>query len=72
MLIEKFNRSVADAKQPDLSVETSLADAAGTLFTGRIWGASAEPPLTMVEFSTPTNGLVHCTSEVVADHAWLA
>lgn len=71
LLIEKFNRSLADAEQSELSLDPGLAEVGAVVTAGRIWGSDAEPPLQLVQFSAPNYGLVRCTSSVVVDHAWL-
>jgi hypothetical protein len=71
VLIEKFNRSLAAAKQSELSLDITLAEVGEAVTTGRIWGSDTEPPVTVVRFSAPSNGLVRCTAEILMDRAWL-
>ncbi len=70
-LIAKFNESVTEAKHGAVSLDPTLGDISDTLADGHIWGSAPEPPLRMVAFSTPRNGLVSCIRDELMDDAWL-
>jgi hypothetical protein len=71
VLIDKFNRTLPAARQSALAIDPGLASAREALGHGRIWGSTAEPPLRIVEFGRPANGMVECTFDEVLDSAWL-
>jgi len=70
-LIGKFNEAVTQAKHSGDSLDPTLADISDTLADGHIWGSGPEPPLRMVAFSTPRNGLVSCIRDELMDDGWL-
>jgi hypothetical protein len=71
-LIEKFNRSVAAANASTLTLDPTLSELRDVLLEGRIWSADPQPPVRLVQFSAPANGLVSCTVDVAIDEPWLA
>src|SRR6266542_1548965 len=66
-LIEKYNRAVRDAKQDAVSIDPGLAETREALVNGRTWGSEVSPPLRIVQFSRPANGLVTCTFDELVD-----
>lgn len=70
-LIDKYNRAVAAAKQGALALDPALSELGDALIDGRIWGNDPQPPVRMVKFSAPSNGLVSCTFDALIDEAWL-
>ncbi len=70
-LIAKFNESVTASKYSAVSLDPTLGDISDTLADGHIWGSDPEPPLRIVEFSTPRNGLVSCIRDELMDDVWL-
>jgi hypothetical protein len=71
-LIEKFNRSVTTANASGLALDPALSELREVLLEGRIWGTDEKPPLRLVQFSAPANGLVSCTADATIDEGWLA
>jgi hypothetical protein len=70
-LIEKYNTAVTAANQSSLRLDPALSDLRDILANGRVWGGDRQPPLRMVKFSRPENGLVTCISDQLMDEHWL-
>jgi hypothetical protein len=70
-LIERFNHSVTEAKKGGLALDPTLPHLQEILTEGRIWGEDPRPPVRLVMFSVPANGLVTCTFDASIDEVWL-
>jgi hypothetical protein len=70
-LIEKYNIAVIGANQGTLRLDAALFELRDTLDFGRVWGGDGNPPLRMVRFSRPANGLVTCIDDQLMDEHWL-
>jgi len=70
-LIEKFNRAAAINGHQELAVDPTLEDLSDVLTHSRIWATDAQPPLRLVTFSRPVNGMVTCTFDELMDDWWL-
>jgi len=69
-LIAKYNK-VVQKKDLSLCIDMTIVDLRDALAHGRIWAGIPQPPMQLVKFSMPVNGMVTVMHAELIDDSWL-